>query len=229
VPARPREQTTAPTRSRGAGHVGQEAGEGPEAVGASSEQDVGTSAAIGESGARAGGGNGSEHPEAADDQADDGDDPRRVAHELLGQAHAVLVIATRDQHFQYWCPEDLRRSFRDARGQLWIAVGDAQVQIGSGQHDDGLRQAGIGGPVSRHKRKGLRKALERLAGTLAMPTPNKKLIRAWLKSAAGLARTAVGSMIREIPGGEVIAEALDGVLSGIDTSEALELTQSTDR
>jgi hypothetical protein len=62
-----------------------------------------------------------------------------------------------------------------------------------------------------------------------MPTPEKKLIRAWLKSAAGLARTAVGSMIREIPGGEVIAEALDGVLSGIDTSEALELAQSTER
>ena len=58
---------------------------------------------------------------------------------------------------------------------------------------------------------------------------NARLIRAWLKSAAGLARTAVGSMIREIPGGEVIAEALDGVLSGIDTTEALEITQSTER
>jgi hypothetical protein len=41
-----------------------------------------------------------------------------------------------------------------------------------------------------------------------------------MRTAAGLARTAVGSMIREIPGGEVIAEALDGVLSGLDALEA---------
>jgi hypothetical protein len=29
-------------------------------------------------------------------------------------------------------------------------------------------------------------------------------------------------MVREIPGGEIVAEALDGVLSGIDTTDALE-------
>lgn len=204
-----------------------EASEGQEAQSPASPQDAGTPTASDESGASDGGDNGSGHPGAAQEQADDGDDPRRVAHELLGQAHAVLVLATRDDVLQYWCPEDLRRSFQDARGPLWIVVGDLQVHIGSGRHDDALRQSGIGGQVSRHKRKGLGKALERLVG--ALTTRNARLIRAWLKSAAGLARTAVGSMIREIPGGEVIAEALDGVLSGIDTTEALEITQSTER
>jgi hypothetical protein len=47
-------------------------------------------------------------------------------------------------------------------------------------------------------------------------------VRKWLKSAAGFARTAVGSMVREIPGGELVAEALDGVISCLDTMEALE-------
>jgi len=42
-----------------------------------------------------------------------------------------------------------------------------------------------------------------------------------MRSAAGLARSAVGSLIREIPGGEIISEALDGILSGLDTLDAL--------
>ena len=162
----------------------------------------------------------------AQERADDGDDPRRVAHELLGQAHAVLVIATRDEVLQYWCPEHLRGSFQDARGPLWIAVGDVQAEIGGGLHDARLQESGIGGPVSRHKRKGLREALKQLVEALS--TRNAKLIRAWLKPAAGLARTAVGSMIREIPGGEVIAEALDGVQFGVDTIEALETERPTE-
>jgi hypothetical protein len=107
-----------------------------------------------------------------------------------------------------------------------MAVGDVQAEIGGGQHDGPLRESGIGGPVSRHKRRGLREALKQLVD--ALTTQDAKFIRAWLKSAAGLARTAVGSMVREIPGGEVIAEALDGVLSGIDTIEALEIERPTE-
>jgi hypothetical protein len=227
VPAQPQGRTPA-SRNRVAGRSGNEADDDPEARGAAGQQG-GISESAEEPGVGAAGDNGGENPGAAGEQTDDSDDPRRVAHELLGQAHAVLVIATRDAVMQYWCPEDLRGAFRDARGQLWIAVGDMQVVIGSGEHDAGLQEAGIGGPLARHKRKGLRKALERLVGVLARPTPNEKLIRAWLKSAAGLARTAIGSMVREVPGGEIIAEALDGVLSGIDISEALEIPGSTER
>ena|SRR5215469_2713840 len=149
---------------------------------------------------------------------DDNDDPRRVAHELLGQAHAVLVIATKDEVLHYWCPPDLHQSFRDARIPLWVTVGDAQVGIGGGSHDEALRANGIGGPLSRHKRKGLRAALQRLVA--ALPTGDGDGIRAWMRSAAGLARTAVGSLVREIPGGEIIGEALDGITAGLDTLDA---------
>jgi hypothetical protein len=225
VPAQPQKPTPGSAR-RGASGAGKQSSEDQGPEDAASQQDIGTPAGTGGTSAGAGG-DGGEHPEAADQQADDGDDPRRVAHELLGQAHAVLVIATRDGVIEYWCPEDLRGSFLDARDPLWIAIGNAEVEIGSGEHDAGLLQAGIGGRVSRHKRRGLRKALERLTGVVT--TGNARLIRAWLKSAAGLARTAVGSMVREIPGGEIIAEALDGILAGIDTTEALEITQSTEQ
>jgi hypothetical protein len=36
-------------------------------------------------------------------------------------------------------------------------------------------------------------------------------------------------MVREIPGGEVVAEALKGILSGIDTADALEIQGPTSR
>ena len=161
---------------------------------------------------------GGEPPPGGGESQDDGDDPRRVAHELLGQAHAVLIIATRDEVLSYWCPEDLQQSFRDARIPLWLKVGDVQVDVGSGRHDEALLASGIGGTVSRHKRRGLRASLQRLIEVLT--TGNAEAIRGWMRTAGGLARTAVGSMIREIPGGEFIAEALDGVLSGLDALEA---------
>jgi hypothetical protein len=101
-----------------------------------------------------------------------------------------------------------------------LAVGEMQAAIATGTHDEGLATAGLAGALSRPKRKRLRGALELLAraagGRRAVST------RRWLKSAAGLARTAVGSMIKEIPGGEIVAEALDGILAGLDTVEAFE-------
>lgn len=161
---------------------------------------------------------GGDQPQSQGEPVDDGDDPRRVAHELLSQAHAVLVITMREDVLVYWCPENLRESFRDTRIPLSLKVGEIQVEIGSGRQDADLLVNGIGGAVSRHKRKGLRASLERLIGVLR--TNDGDGIRAWIRSAAGLARTAIGSLAREIPGGEFIAEALDGVLSGLDTWEA---------
>jgi hypothetical protein len=127
-----------------------------------------------------------------DPQRDDGDDPRRVAHELVGQAHAVLVIAHRQDVLGYWCPPELRDVTPDAGAPLWLAVGDMQAAIGSGTHDEFLAGAGLAGALSRPKRKGLRGALERLARAVDRRRPAS--IRRWLKNAAGLARTAVGSM-----------------------------------
>jgi hypothetical protein len=134
------------------------------------------------------------------------------------------VIATRDDVLQYWCPEDLHQSFKDARATLWVKVGHAQVGVGGGRHDEALRAHGIGGPVSRHKRRGLRASLQHLYE--AVRTGDKDVIRAWIRSTAGLARTAVGSLAREIPGGEIIGEALDGILSGLDTSDALAIQKT---
>lgn len=151
---------------------------------------------------------------------EDGDDPRRVAHEIVGQAHAVLVIAHRDDVLEHWCPADLRVAVLDARTPLWVAIGDLQAAIAGGTYDTRLIEAGIGGALSRPKRKGLRAAVEYL--WKAVRSSRGQSVRKWLKSAAGFARTAVGSIAREIPGGEVIAEALDAVMSGLDTVEALE-------
>jgi hypothetical protein len=46
-------------------------------------------------------------------------------------------------------------------------------------------------------------------------------IRAWLKSAASIAKTAIGSIAKSLPGGEVIMEALEGILSGFDLTDAI--------
>src|SRR5215471_14810527 len=154
MPAQPREPTTRSTRRGVPSSANKEASEGQEAQSPASPQDAGTPTASDESGASDGGDNGSGHPGAAQEQADDGDDPRRVAHELLGQAHAVLVVATRDDVLGYWCPEDLQQSVKDGRIRLWVAVGDAQADVGSGVHDQALLENGIGGPVSRVKRRG---------------------------------------------------------------------------
>lgn len=170
------------------------------------------------------GGQAGGQPPGEGEREDDSDDPRRVAHELLGQAHAVLVVATRDDVLRYWCPEDLQQSVKDGRIRLWVAVGDAQAGVGSGVHDQALLDNGIGGLVSRVKRRGLRAALERLMGALTTQDGNR--IQAWIRSAAGLARTAVGSLVREIPGGEIIGEALDGIVSGLDTLDAYKADES---
>jgi hypothetical protein len=152
--------------------------------------------------------------------ADDVDDPRRVAHELLGQAHAVLTIAARDEVLRQWCREELRPSVVDTAAKIAMAVGAAHAEIASGQHDQALIDAGIGGVLARPKRKGLRGALERLVEVLRLQRTDQ--IRAWLKSGAGWAKLAVTSIAKSVPGVEVVAEALDVILAGIDTSEAME-------
>jgi hypothetical protein len=165
---------------------------------------------------------------------DDGEDPRRVAHELVALAHAVLTLAGRADVLAEWCPENLRDSVREAGAALAVAVGEVHVEIASGRHDDGLRGAGIGGLVGRPKRKGFRHAVEALlrvvgvrarAAQDAGPTlrmERQTAVRAWLKSAANWGKLALGSISAEIPGGHVLAEALDATLAAIDTSEALE-------
>ncbi|MGR6320722.1 hypothetical protein Q2K19_22185 [Micromonospora soli] len=99
------------------------------------------------------------------------DDPRRVAHELVGQAHAVLVLAYRDAAIELWCVPELRESAVAATPYLWIAIGEMQAAIAEGGLDEGLLAGGIGGKVSRTKRGALRLALERLASALVRQPP----------------------------------------------------------
>ena len=54
---------------------------------------------------------------------DDGDDPRRVAHELLAQAHAVLTIAVRDDVLREWCPPGLELVVAQTAAKVAVAVG----------------------------------------------------------------------------------------------------------
>jgi hypothetical protein len=168
-------------------------------------------------------------PPAADD---DPEDPRRVAHELVALAHAVLAIAGREDLLPDWCPEELRPAVRETEASLATAIGALHAEIASGEHDDALREAGIGGPLGRPKRKGFRRAVEglrRLVGGVgrrvqdagaALRGERPIAVRAWLKSAAGWGKLAVDSITSEIPGGQVLKEALEVILVGVDTLDA---------
>jgi hypothetical protein len=167
-----------------------------------------------------------EPPAVQESSVDDEDDPRRVAHELLGQAHAVLTIAVRKEVLPTWCPPELRPSVEETTAKIATAVGEGQAAIASGRHDEALIDAGIGGVLARPKRKGLRYALERLIGELGHRRKDQS--RKWLRSAAGWAKLAVTSIAKSVPGIEVVAEGLDVILSAIDTSEAVEAVQAVE-
>jgi hypothetical protein len=152
---------------------------------------------------------------------DDSEDPRRVAHEIVAQAHAVLFLATTNENLEHWCPQDLIDSVQESRGELWIALGELQAAIASGAYDEELRDRGIGGNLGAPKRKGLRLAVQRLQGALRRKlTPG---IRRWLKNSAGWAKSALGSM-SFIPGADVVGEGLDVVVSALDTLETSQAT-----
>jgi hypothetical protein len=82
---------------------------------------------------------------------EDADDSRRVAHELVGQAHAVLVLAYRDDVLALWCLPEVMEAAKNAAPELWLAIGEMQAAIAGGTHDEGIAAAGIGGRVSRPK------------------------------------------------------------------------------
>lgn len=163
-----------------------------------------------------------------------------MAHELVGQAHAVLTIARREDVLPAWCPDELRQAVRNSAPEVDHATGRLHAAIATGQHDTNLRAAGIGGPAGRPKRKGFRRALEglsRIVGAADQMGQNAaealhgrpaKVTRAWLKSAAGWGKLAIDSIASEIPGGQLIKEALEVITVGVDTLEAEEITNSSD-
>lgn len=171
---------------------------------------------------------------------DDPEDPRRVAHELVALAHAVLAIAGREEVLAVWCPEQIRQSVRDSAADVAQAVGRLHGDIASGRHDAGLLAAGIGGPVGKPKRKMFRRVVEALSRLVvpsgravhsaveALSGRRVTQVRSGLKSAAGWGKLALDSISSEIPGGHVIKEALEVVAVGADTLEALETMTISD-
>jgi hypothetical protein len=179
-------------------------------------------------------------PRPSPDSDDDPEDPRRVAHELVAQAHAVLALAGRDDVLPDWCPEDLQPAVRESAAELAQAVGRLHAEIASGEYDARLREAGIGGLAGKPKRKWFRRALERLSRLVgaadqaaqraaqALRGQQATVVRAWLKSAAGWGKLALDSISSEVPGGHIIKEALELVIVGVDTLEAEAITNPTD-
>ena len=149
----------------------------------------------------------------------DDEDPRRVAHELLGQAHAVLTLAVAPDVIAVWCPPELRTPVVATTAQVGAAIGQAHVAVGSGNHDAQLREAGIGDAAGRPKRLGLRQALHNVVQ--AVTSQRREAVLRWLKISAGWGKNALSSLATAIPGAELAAEALDLVITGIDTREAL--------
>jgi hypothetical protein len=161
-----------------------------------------------------------------DDGAEDGEDPRRVAHELLGQAHAVLSIAAVEDVLRLWCPADLRESVRATQSDLALVIGRLHAYIASGDHDPALRDSGIGDVPGKPKRLSLRYIVKRLRQ--AVTNTGKELganrsvtIRPWLRVAAGTAKSVVGSIVEGTAYGHLLTEAFDLILNGLDTSDAI--------
>lgn len=166
---------------------------------------------------------------AIDEGSDAEDDPRRIAHEILGQAHAVLSIAAEEQVLKIWSLAEYRDDFVETQGQINETIGRAHALVASGAIDKELSRQGIGGALGRLKRRLSRGALERLSrelrdGTNALVDDRHKGIRAWLRAAVGAVKTPIDSFIQEIPGGHIIKEALEGVLAGLDMVDAAAAT-----
>lgn len=78
----------------------------------------------------------------------------------------------------------------------------------------------LDGPLGKPKRGLVRTALERLAGAIKRAAPANK-VRKWLGAAASITETAVTSLAKEIPGGEVVAEAIGGIRAGLESIDAI--------
>jgi hypothetical protein len=157
---------------------------------------------------------------------DNGDDARRVAHELLGQTQGLMFIAMREDEIRLWCPPELLDAVRASGPGLWLAFAEAHAAVASGQHDDRLREVGMSQVLAEPKRRGLAGALQRLYTRFtetADRLPGE--LRRHLQNAIAWARGPIGSM-SFIPGVEVIGEALDVTQAALSQTELVESTNS---
>jgi hypothetical protein len=158
--------------------------------------------------------------------AEDGEDPRRVAHELLGQAHAVLAIAADERVLRVWCPAELRDAVRAAHADLAQVIGRAHAEVAGGEHDERLRGNGIGGVHGKAKRWSFRAGLRRLKQTVDtagewLQADRQTQARAWLRFTSGTAKSIVQSILEGTTVGHALVEGFDLIQNGLDLSDAI--------
>ena len=147
---------------------------------------------------------------------DDANDARRTAHELVAQAQALLHIASQGSFLPLWW----RRELPDVSPtfpELALKAGEAHAAIASGLHDDALA-ARVGNPLGRPKRQLLRRLLVQVQDFMGREATSDAA--RWVKTACGVASSALGSM-SFIPGVGAIQEAIDLIGTGLDTVEQL--------
>jgi hypothetical protein len=158
--------------------------------------------------------------------AEDSEDPRRVAHELLGQAHAVLAIAADERVLKVWCPAELRDTVRATHADLAQAIGRAHAEVAGGEHDSRLRVNGIGGAHGKAKRWSFRAGLRRLKGLVDstgewLGTDRQTQVGKWLRFTAGTAKSIVQSILEGTTVGHALVEGFDLIQNGLDLSDAI--------
>jgi hypothetical protein len=192
------------------------------------EDDMHTDAAA--AGAETSGADAGEPPDintlGLDAGAEDSEDPRRVAHELLGQAHAVLAIAADERVLKVWCPAELRDAVRAAHADLAEAIGRAHAEVAGGEHDERLRGNGIGGVHGKVKRWSFRAGLRRLKQAVDtagdwLQKDRQTQVRALLRFTAGTAKSVVQSVLEGTTVGHALVEGFELIQNGLDLSDAI--------
>jgi hypothetical protein len=144
----------------------------------------------------------------------DADDPRRIAHELVAQAQALLHIASQDPVLPLWWPRGVP-DISPAFPELALKAGLAQAEIASGRYDDALA-ANVGNPQGFFKSLLPRRLLVKIQDLVRTGAPGD--VVKWLKTACGAISSVLGSM-SFIPGVELIKEGIDLIKTGLETVE----------
>jgi hypothetical protein len=125
---------------------------------------------------------------------------------ILGQLHGLL-----SKVFEYpeqWRLADLSESLGVAYRDIGEAFGRVQAALNTGIHDLRLKDLGLAGDQMAPKKQGFRDALRRFFSPIANNVPP---FFGALGPALRWGGIIVGSLAREIPGGEVIKEFIEVV------------------
>lgn len=137
----------------------------------------------------------------------------------LGQLHGLLHHAV--ENSSQWCDPALVGDIANAYKDLGSTVGEIHAALNSGALDGKLEGIGLGGIQFVPKQEGLRAAIRRLAG---------KIDGGWgaaIKSGLRWGRTITGSLARELPSAEVVAEFIDVIQNAWEDGDAFKLTDNT--